>query len=67
MYTDVHLLVSYLNLNVSIMCVYVPVICFSSSEQITELGRISESFSHVIADNKCCFMDITFTEKVLYI
>jgi hypothetical protein len=44
-----------------------PVICLPSSEQITELGRISESFSHVIADNKCCFMDITFTEKVLYI
>jgi hypothetical protein len=47
------------------MFIYVPVISLPNTEQSTELGRISESFSQVIADNKCYFMNITFTEKVL--
>jgi hypothetical protein len=47
------------------MFIYVPVISLPNTEQNTGLGRISESFSQVTADNKCCFMNTTFAEKVL--
>jgi hypothetical protein len=49
----------------NIMFIYVPVISLPNTEQSTELGRISESFPQVIADNKCYSMNTTFTEKVL--
>jgi len=49
------------------MFIYVPVISLPNTEQSTELRRMSESFSRVIADNRCCLMNTTFTEKILYI
>jgi hypothetical protein len=51
--------------SVSCFRIYVPVISLPKTEQSTELGRISESFSHVTADSKCCFMNTNFTEKVI--
>jgi len=45
----------------NIMFIYVPVISLPNTEKNTKLGRIS----HVIADNKCSFMNTAFTENVM--
>jgi len=39
---------------------------FQTQNKVQSLGRISESFSQVTAENKYGFMNTTFTEKVLY-
>jgi len=45
------------------MFIYVRVISLPNTEQSKELGRISESFSHVIADNKCLLYQHYFHRK----